>query len=103
MKIVAEKNKRLEFDKAGFFIILLDRDKGKIILEHYLNVEKGKMLATGKLNKIIEGSDAEEICHTVINQGLVSRLEHAAYLGRELQKAEIALKNKLPYEQEEEL
>ena len=100
MKVVAEKNKRLEFDKSGFFVIIVDQKKGKIVLEHYLNVEKGKVLATGKLNKIIEGKDAEEICHTVINQGLVSRLEHAAYLGRELQKAEISLKNKLAYEQE---
>lgn len=100
MKIAAERNKKLEFDKSGFFIILLDRDNGKIVVEHYLNVEKGKVLATGKLNKIIEGDNAEEICHTVINQGLISRLEHAAYLGRELQKAEISLKNKLHYEQE---
>jgi len=100
VKIAAKKNKKLVFDKNGFFVILLDREKGKIILEHYLNVEKGKVLATGKLNKIIEGNNAEEICHTVINQGLISRLEHAAYLGRELQKAEISLKNKLPYEQE---
>ena len=99
MKVIAEKNKRLEFDKSGFFVIIVDQEKGKIVLEHYLNVEKGKVLATGKLDKIIEGNNAEEICHTVINQGLVSRLEHAAYLGRELQKAEISLKSKLPYEQ----
>ena len=103
MKIAAEKNKRLEFDRNGFFIIIVDRDKCKIVVEHYQNVERGKVLGTGRLDKIIEGTNAEEICHTIINQGFVSRLEHAAYLGRELQKAETALKNKLPYGQDEEL
>lgn len=98
-KIIAEKNKRLQFDDKGFFVILLDRDRKKIVVEHYLNVEKERGII-GKLNKIIEGSDAEELCHTILREELISRLDHAAYLGRELQKAEIALKNNLPYEQE---
>ena len=34
---------------------------------------------------------------------LVSRFDHAAYLGRELQKAEVALKNRLEYTQDEEI
>jgi len=101
-KIIAEKNKQLKFDDKGFFVILLDRDKQKIIVEHYLNVEKEKGM-TGKLNKIIEGTNAEELCHTIIREGLISRLDHASYLGRELQKAEISLKSKIPYEQDGEL
>jgi len=102
-KIIAQREKQLKFDEKGFFVILLDREKGKIVVEHYLNVKKGKMIGTGKLSKIIEGNDAEELCDTIIKEGLISRLDHAAYLGRELQKAEIALKNNLPYEQDEEL
>jgi tetrahydromethanopterin S-methyltransferase subunit A len=100
MKITAEKNKQLQFDNKGFFVIILDKEKKKIIVEHYLNKEKEKGM-TGKLNKIIEGTNAEELCHTIIREGLVSRTDHAAYLGRELQKAETALKNNLPYEQDE--
>ncbi len=93
-------NRKIELDKEGFFVIVVDHDKKKIVVEHYRNVKKGKMVGTGKLNKIIEGTGAEEMCHTIINEGLISRLEHAAYLGRELQKAEIALRSNLPYEQD---
>ncbi len=102
-KIVAAKDNQFKFDDKGFFVIMVDKDRRKIVVEHYLNVEHGKALGTGKLNKIIEGEDAEAICDTIISGGLVSRLEHAAYLGKELQKAEIALKNNLNYEQDEQL
>ncbi|MEF8835656.1 MAG: DUF4346 domain-containing protein, partial [Candidatus Thermoplasmatota archaeon] len=82
----------------GFFVITV---KDEIIVEHYLNVQKeGKLeVETGKLNKIITGKSAKAICDTIVREKLVSRLDHAAYLGRELQKAEIALKNDLEYEQ----
>jgi dihydropteroate synthase len=100
MKIAAERNSKLEFDSNGFFIILIDKQRKKIIAEHYLNVEKGKLLATGKLDRIIEGDDAESISHTISKLGLVSSTDHAMYLGRELQKAEIALKAGTEYEQE---
>jgi tetrahydromethanopterin S-methyltransferase subunit A len=93
-------NRKIELDKEGFFVIIVDQDKKKIVVEHYKNVEKGRMVGTGKLNKIFEGTDAEEMCHIIINTGLISRLEHATYLGRELQKAEIALRSNLHYEQD---
>ncbi len=97
-KLEAEENKKMEFDEEGFFVITV---KKEIIVEHYLNVQKeGKLdVETGRLNKIITGESAKAICDTIVREGLVSRLDHAAYLGRELQKAEIALKNDLEYEQ----
>ncbi len=97
-KLEAEENEKMEFDEKGFFVITV---KDEIIVEHYLNVQKeGKLeIETGKLNKIITGKSAKAICDTIVREGLVSRLDHAAYLGRELQKAEIALKNDLEYEQ----
>ncbi|MFP4608266.1 MAG: DUF4346 domain-containing protein [Candidatus Natronoplasma sp.] len=97
-KLEAEENKEMKFDEKGFFVITV---KDEIIVEHYLNVQKeGKLeVETGKLNKIITGESAKEICDTIVRKGLVSRLDHAAYLGRELQKAELALKNDLEYEQ----
>lgn len=101
MSTDAKKTHKLEFDSKGFFIINVDVRKKKIVVEHYLNAMKGKVLASGKLNKIIEGDDAEEICHTILREGLVGDLQHALYLGRELQKAEIALKENRRYEQDE--
>jgi hypothetical protein len=38
--------------------------------------------------------------HTIIKMGLITRQDHAAYVGRELAKAETALINKLEYEQD---
>jgi dihydropteroate synthase len=40
---------------------------------------------------IIKGKNAEDIYRTIIDLGLVSLFDHAAYLGSELQKAQIAL------------
>jgi len=77
---------------------------GEIVVEHYINVQKeGSRLkvATGRLNTVIRGTDALGICDTVFRKGLVSRLDHAMYLGRELQRAQCALETGRRYEQDE--
>lgn len=48
----------------------------------------------------IQGKTAKALYDTIIKQGLISRIEHAAYLGAELQKAEIALKLSKNYTQD---
>ena len=45
-----------------------------------------------KPNLMIYGKTAKAIYDEIIKKKLVSRIEHAAYLGQELQKAEDALK-----------
>ena len=82
----------LRLDKAGFFIVLPQSATGLIICEHYEN--------SGRLAHVIEGRKAAEIVATAIQEGLVTQLDHAAYLGRELTKAEIALKTGAHYEQD---
>jgi len=95
----ATRNSKLEFDPTGFFVIFLM--DGQIVVEHYHNVRKeGEKIATGKLDKALKGTDAEALCKTIVDDGLVSRLDHAAYLGRELQKAEAALRDGREYEQD---
>lgn len=73
-------------DKAGSF---------KIFVEHASKVENSKIVAVHfKKNKpdlVIEGKSAQEIYEEIIKKDLVTRLEHAAYLGSELEKAEIAM------------
>ena len=106
-----DERKDVVLDPKGFFTIVVDREKERIIVEHYTaewDENKSfedwkKCLKSHRLNKIIVGKNAEEICHTILREGLLSRFEHAAYLGRELQKAEIALKYNLPYEQDKEI
>jgi hypothetical protein len=43
------------------------------------------------------GNTAVEISTAILERKLVSRMDHAAYLGRELLKAELALQTGRPY------
>ncbi len=90
---VPRSNQEWTHDPEGFFLLLLDRDAKIIICEHYI--------LEGINNEVIKGANAEDIANTVIRRGLLSRLDHAAYLGRELAKAETALNLGLPYKQDE--
>jgi tetrahydromethanopterin S-methyltransferase subunit A len=82
-------------DPKGYFLIHPNKEKEQIIVEHYdIN---------GRITKVIAGKNAEEIYHTIVRLGLLSRHDHAAYLGRELAKAEIAIRKNLDYEQDRDL
>jgi len=82
-------------DPKGYFTVHLNLENKEIVVHHHdIN---------GKITKIVRGRTAEEIYHTIVRLGLLSRHEHAAYLGRELAKAEIALKKNLDYEQDRDL
>jgi len=76
-----------EPDPAGSFRILL---------------AGGKILVRNR-NLTVAGTDARDILHELIKRGSVSRLDHAGYLGRELEKAQIALRLKKSYIQDEPL
>lgn len=70
-------------DKTGYFVIDPDRPRRVLRLEHYSTA--------GVLDVVVEGQAAAELYCTAIERGLVSRLDHAAYLGKELARAERAL------------
>ncbi len=53
-----------------------------------------------KLLHIIEGKDAPSICSMIIENGWISELSHATYLGGELAKAELSLKLGFKYVQD---
>ncbi len=61
----------------------------------------GYILAEHEEATII-GTTAREIMDTIIEMELISRLEHAGYLGSELKKAEIALKFNRSYSQDDD-
>jgi len=77
-------------DKTGSFRIRLE--ERSIVVEH--------MDSKGRLVRVIEGKTARDICLTLIRNGWVSRLEHAAYLGRDLARAELALRQDQPFTQD---
>lgn len=65
-------------------------------------INNGKIICSHKQLTVV-GDDAKSISDTLVKNNLVSRLDHAAYLGRELKKAEIALKLNKNYMQDREL
>ena len=83
------------YDPVGYFLVLVDRARRLLRLEQYTPGHR--------LLRVIEGRRAEEISHTVVRLGQVTLLAHAAYLGRELAKAEAALTLGLEYEQDRPL
>jgi tetrahydromethanopterin S-methyltransferase subunit A len=90
--IPAKAPKQLRLDRAGFFIVLPQPRKRLIVCEHYEN--------NGRLAHVIEGPQAALIASTIVERGFVTQLDHAAYLGRELAKAEAALSDGITYEQD---
>lgn len=76
-------------DRAGYFVIIPQQEKGIIVVEHYSY--------DNRLLRVIEGKDARSIYSTVIENGWIMQLSHAAYLGAELAKAEISIKLGLEY------
>ena len=105
-----ELSKRdLELDPGGYFIIYLDREAGLICAKHFTNViderglavdpETGKVIpAKGKVERthstLYTGRTAKELCVAIFEQTQpcpVTKLDHAAYLGREFVRAESAL------------
>lgn len=94
--------RKMTFDPAGFFTIFLDRAGGTMVVEHYSNVSKdtGRVVDTGRLDRVWEGASAEGLCKAIVDSGLLTRLDHAAYLGRELARAEMRLRSGEDYEQD---
>jgi tetrahydromethanopterin S-methyltransferase subunit A len=79
-------------DSNGFFVIYPDQTRGVISLEHFSN--------DGVLTTLIEGKTASELYHPAVERKLLSRLDHACYLGRELARAENSLKTGEKYTQD---
>jgi len=80
-------------DPKGYFLIRVNKDKQ--------TVEIGYCTTDNKLVKRIEGKTPQEIYYTAIKHHLISRLDHAAYLGKELAKAFLSMKYHFQYVQDE--
>ncbi len=110
-------NRHIDLDPNGYFIIKVDLVENKIILEHFLNNinddgfaldpetnEPIKCNSQNKrvINEVFIGISAKQlgILITEERNDLITRFDHALYLGRELQKAEECLYKKLPYIQD---
>jgi dihydropteroate synthase len=82
-----------KLDRKGYFLIKIDLKKKTIHAGHCSNRHV--------LKKEIIGKSAEEIYNTIIRKRMVSSLQHAAYLGSELTRAEYCLRSRKKYMQDE--
>jgi dihydropteroate synthase len=101
--------RHIDLDPNGYFIIYIDRAAGLIYAKHFTNViddrglavdpETGKVIpARGKVERthttVFSGRTAKELCVKIFEETPhcpVTLLDHAAYLGREFVRAEVAL------------
>lgn len=90
--IQAKEPVKVGMDRAGYFVIIPQKEKEIITVEHYSN--------DNRLLRVIEGKDARSIYMTIIKNGWITQLSHAAYLGKELAKAELSIKTGFKYVQD---
>lgn len=108
----------IALDPGGYFLIFLDRDRQQICASHYANDINEKGLAVdpqtgepipcqGEIKRQpdaqFQAKTAKELCMQIFEDpsvDLVSKFDHAAYLGREFLRAEIALAQGLEYIQD---
>jgi len=85
-----ERGVEYPLDPLGVFKIRVNHDEG--VIEALYVGSKGKIL--------IKGRTAKSVGDAILIHGLISQLSHAMYLGRELAKAEEALRLSKNYVQE---
>jgi dihydropteroate synthase len=120
LRIIDDKlsSRSLALDPSGYFIVYVDRQQDLICAKYYSNIindkglavdpETGKPIpARGKLDRqavnLFTGRTAKEVCVEIFEKTQpcpVTLLDHAAYLGREFQRAELALLQQQEYIQD---
>lgn len=76
----------IEYDPKGNFRIGIEGDRIVAVIH----------------GRAVQGTRWQDVFHTILSQGDVSLLDHAGYLGRELYKAELALRYGRSFEQDGE-
>jgi dihydropteroate synthase len=109
----------IELDPSGYFLIYLDTDQGLICAKHFANTINDKGLACDPVTgeplpvrgpveriptRIYSGRTAKELCMALFEDSAnpcpITYFDHAAYLGREFMRAEVALSAGEPYVQD---
>jgi len=97
-----DKIKDWVMDPKGYFLIAIHKKKN-LIRVGYCKFNKLKKSHDHNMVAEIVGKTAIEIVNTLIREKYISSLQHAADMGIELDKAELALKYNLEYIQDKDL
>ena len=103
-RIIAKYHKIKDWvmDSKGYFLIMIDKEK-KLLRVGYCKFRKLGNKSVNDMVSIVSGKTAIEIVNTLIRNKYISSLQHAADMGIELCKAELALRYKLDYIQDKDL
>ena len=104
-KIIKAKYHKIKdwvMDPKGYFLIAIDREKNLLRVGYCIFRKIGNKPINDMVS-VISGKTAIEIVNTLIEYKYISSLQHAADMGIELCKAELALKYKLDYVQDKDL
>tara|TARA_B110000438_G_C15681114_1_gene592409 strand:+ start:115 stop:507 length:393 start_codon:yes stop_codon:yes gene_type:complete len=97
-----DKIKDWIMDPNGYFLIKVDRDNDLIRVGYCIFSKLGNNPNHDMIAEV-KGKTAIEIVNTLVKKKYISSLQHAADMGIELNKAEIALKYNFQYIQDKDL
>ena len=82
-------------DENGYLLIRVNRKEQRL--------EAGLCKSGNLIEKAFYGKTPQDVYYEICKRNLLSKPEHYAYLGKELEKAYLALKYNLNYVQDDEL
>jgi tetrahydromethanopterin S-methyltransferase subunit A len=74
---------RIQKDPAGYVLIFADHVAQRLVVEHYTTEDERTL--------VLVGQDPDALAQGLLAHGLLSTLDHAVYVGRELERAAAAL------------
>jgi len=78
-------------DPLGYFVVSVK--EGEIAVQHHVPDGRPSQF-------LFRGKNAIDLYRSIVRENLVSKFDHAAYIGKELARAEAALKSGQPYVQD---
>jgi len=101
--VIKEKRRRHEPPIRYDTLIQPEKQERKLIYDpcgnFRIGIDEGEIIAE-KGGSAIRARDWASIYHEIEARGWVSRMDHAAYLGKELYKAELAIRFNRSFEQD---
>lgn len=69
--IEADPDEPVRMDPAGYLVVIARHEAGTVVCEHYDHTRL----------HVVEGGTATDVYREIVERDMVSRLDHAAYLG----------------------
>ncbi len=99
INVPPHKEGEIQLDRY-FFVIYVDEKKKELVVEVYEYTGDEKKPASGKLKFIFRGKNGIDIFREILKYELITMMDHAAYLGYELGRADECLKSGRKYVQD---